>query len=120
MNSTKGGILLIGIADNGEIKGVEKDYALANKSKNNWDGYHLFLSDLLRNNLDLANPFRFYKVRRYNIEGRDICCINVQPSDEVVYTKNRLFVRDGNRGIELHGRDIVDFATKRAINKVQH
>jgi len=51
LNSTKGGVLLIGVNDDGIVIGLADDYKAANKKKPNQDGYQLFLRNSLIGNL---------------------------------------------------------------------
>ncbi len=51
LNSKNGGIVLIGVEDDGTVVGLNEDYKAANPQKQNRDGYQLFLLDTLKNNL---------------------------------------------------------------------
>lgn len=112
MNSA-GGVLMIGVADDGGIVGIEEDYKVANRQKPGWDSYQLFLQNLLSTSFSVPDSRRFYTIRRYAIEGKDICYIVVAEAEEVVYVKKHLFVRYGNQTPELFGPDVVSFAERR-------
>src|SRR6266487_5581073 len=47
LNSREGGVVLIGVEDDGNSVGLEGDYKIANQQKQNRDGYRLFLLDHL-------------------------------------------------------------------------
>lgn len=113
MNSEDGGTLLIGIADDGEIIGLNDDYLLADPSKRNFDGYSLFLDNLLSSNLSIENSFRYYKIARHTLLGRDICRVDVEPTSKPVYVEKRLYVRVGNKCPELRGPDMLDYVVRR-------
>jgi hypothetical protein len=113
MNSKIGGTLLIGVADSGEIKGINHEYPVANKSKSNWDGYSLFICDLLNSSLAIDTPFQFYVLSQYTIDGKDICCIRVQPSTSPVYVNKKLYVRAGNQSLDLQGPDLLAYVKDR-------
>jgi hypothetical protein len=113
MNSEEGGTLLIGVADSGEIVGINDDYSVANPQKRNWDGYNLWLEDVLTSKLEIENPFHFYGFTRYSALGKDICSIYVQPTSRPVYVNKRLYLRTGNKTRELRGPDLVDYVAKR-------
>jgi predicted HTH transcriptional regulator len=108
-----GGTLLIGVADDGTIKGVEVEYAIVNKSKANWDGYQLFLESLLKDKLSIANAFQYYQITPHTIEGKTVCQIRVQAATEPVYVDNRLYVRSGNQTLELQGPELVAYVNRR-------
>ena len=109
MNSSTGGTLLIGIADDGTITGVEGEYAIANSRKANWDGYELFLADLLNTSLSIANPFLHYALTRHTIQGHEVARIQVQPAPEPAYVKKKLYVRAHSQSIELQGPDLLAY-----------
>lgn len=113
MNSKIGGNLLVGVADSGEIKGINHEYHVANKSKNNWDGYSLFICDLLNSSLVIDTPFQFYTLRQYTVDGKDVCCIRVQASTSPVYVNKKLYVRAGNQSLELQGPDLLAYVKDR-------
>ena len=108
MNS-KGGILLIGVTDDCHVEGVDHEFAAANPSKKNWDGYQLAIADIIQNRLSISNPFRFYQVSQHQVYGKTICRIEVQKALEPVYMEKKLLVRDGNRTRELHGPDLINY-----------
>lgn len=110
MNAS-GGTVLIGVDDKGAIQGVEVEYEMANKSKANWDGYQLFLEDLLKNKLSIANAFQFYQITPHRVEGKTICRIQVQPGNVPAYVDNKLYVRTGNQTSELQGPDLVVYVS---------
>lgn len=113
MNSKIGGTLLIGVTDSGEIKGINHEYGVANKSKSTWDGYSLFMYDLLNSSLAIETPFQFYTLSQYSIDGKDVCCIRVQPATSPVYVNKKLYVRSGNQSLDLQGPDLLAYVKDR-------
>lgn len=113
MNSQTGGTLLIGVADDGEIKGINHEFAIANKSKVNWDGYSLFITDLLNTTLGIVTPFQFYTVSRYSVDGKDVCCVSVKPATLPVYINKKLYARAGSQSLELQGPDLLSYVKER-------
>jgi len=45
LNSHWGGALFIGVNDNGDVEGVNREYPLVNNKKPGWDKYCMFISD---------------------------------------------------------------------------
>ncbi|MDD3969949.1 MAG: DUF262 domain-containing protein [Candidatus Pacebacteria bacterium] len=84
MNSV-GGKLLIGINDDGEILGIEKDYeTLKNKNK---DGFLLQLTQVI--NTYLGKEFNQYaNIKIVKIAEKDICVVSVTSSAMPVFLKN--------------------------------
>lgn len=113
MNSYSGGTLLIGVYDDGSIKGINREYRRIDKGKPNWDGYLLHLRNTLRARLGIENPFRFYKITQHKIDNRDVCQIVVKPADAPVYIDKRLYVRSGNQSLEMQGPDLVAYVQNR-------
>lgn len=116
MNSTTGGTLLIGVADNETITGINSEYARIDKGKANWDGYHLYIRNMLRARLSIENPFEFYSISKQTIDGRDICRITALPAEAPVYVEKHLYVRSGNQTLDMQGPDLVAYVRKRWPN----
>ena len=113
MNSTGGGTLLIGVRDDGSIRGVEEEYALADRGKANWDGFQLFLSNRLRTRIVSANTILHYSISKRRAQGHDVCMVRVTPSESPAYIDKRLYVRAANQTVELLGPDLVNFVSRR-------
>lgn len=113
MNSHTGGSLLIGVADDGTVTGINAEYGRIDKGKANWDGYHLHVRNMLRARLSIENPFRFYAITRHVLDGRDVCRITVKPAPAPVYIDKHLYVRSGNQTLEMRGPDLVEFVRTR-------
>ena len=100
--NTNGGTLLIGVKDNGEVIGIEREYKVADRGKPNWDGYTLFLTyklDLLGTPL-AGGSFTFFQ---YHITGKFVCAIETTPSDKPIFVNDEFFIRSGTRAIPLKG-----------------
>ncbi len=102
-----GGTLLIGVADDGTIRGLERDYTCLGGNR---DRMQLHLTNLVTNHFGQA-----YRAARIRIgfpehEGTEVCRIDIDrsPSPVFVTTKDtrdtpaeRFFVRSGNSTQEL-------------------
>lgn len=117
MNSFNGGVLLIGIRDDGTVRGIDSDYPLIDKGKSNWDGFSLFLNNTLRMRLSSENVFLFYTIERHHAQGRDICMVRIKPAPAPVYLDKHLFVRSNAQTIEMRGPDLVNYVATRWFNK---
>ena len=113
MNSINGGMLLLGVTDDGAVRGVNREYVAIDRGKGNWDGYVLHLRNVLRSRLDVEAPFRFYQIQRHVVRKRDVCAISVDPANAPVYVDKRLYVRAGNQTIEMLGPDLVAYVHER-------
>lgn len=100
--NTAGGTLLIGVEDNGDIIGIEQEYASANPMKKNWDGYYLKLADVLKDGLSLPNAHQYYQVTAHPIAGKVICKIEVKPTPEPVFVDKVIYIRANSRHLPVH------------------
>jgi len=112
--NNRGGNLLIGVADDGSVLGLENDYqTLRHKNR---DGFERLVVDIVRKNLggDLCPLVHFSFA---TIDGKDICMLIVEPSPRAVYIedggKPTFFLRSGNSTRQLDVRETVEFAQNR-------
>jgi hypothetical protein len=117
--NTHGGTLLIGVADNGEIVGLQPDYQTLQKQ--NADGFELWLiNDLLLK--EMGKQFAaFLSVSFHAIEQHEICKITAQPAPNPVYIKIRnkagqpeegFYIRTGNSTNKLDTPSAIASYTK--------
>jgi len=101
MNTT-GGVVLIGVDDEGEVLGLDKDFKTQRKP--NVDGFE--------NNFNMAfNRMIGAEFRRYldvvfeSIEDKVVCALHVRPSSEPVFlthnNKESFYIKTGNSTIDL-------------------
>lgn len=84
--NSNGGKLFIGVADNGTILGLNKDYKTFNPKnmKQDKDGFMLHLDNLIRNYLgDIYHTYITVLIEK--VKGMEICIIDVKPSDQPVF-----------------------------------
>ncbi|MEI6222869.1 MAG: DUF262 domain-containing protein [bacterium] len=83
--NTEGGRLFIGIDDEGNILGLENDYSTLG-NKGNWDGFQLKLIEII-NNLLGKEFHQNLSVQLVQIEGKDVCVIEVSANHTPVYVR---------------------------------
>ena len=112
MNS-EGGSLLIGIADDGVITGLDSDYATL--SKGNRDGYELFLRQLIQNKISGPSSV-LCRISFHEVDGKDICRVDVGASSKPVFSCplnskefTDFWVRQGNKTEQLYGADLLNY-----------
>ncbi|WYL98536.1 MAG: RNA-binding domain-containing protein [Gloeotrichia echinulata CP02] len=83
--NSEGGTLIIGVEDNGNIFGLEKDLSLFSKGKDE------FKQTIMNYVCDYIGPSfaSLIKTRFETIEGKDVCAIYVQKSSKPVFVKNK-------------------------------
>ncbi|MFI3188411.1 AAA family ATPase [Crenothrix sp. D3] len=114
LNSHVGGTLLIGIADNGEIIGLEKDYSTLKKP--NQDGFEQSLMTAISANLG-ADLCHFVHVLFHVIDDKEVCRLIVSPSTRPVFLEQsntpKFFVRTGGATRDLNIQEALDFIAGR-------
>ncbi|PJA36676.1 MAG: hypothetical protein CO183_02540 [Candidatus Zambryskibacteria bacterium CG_4_9_14_3_um_filter_42_9] len=96
--NAKGGILLIGVSDTGEVVGLEDDFKTL--PKKNKDGFENHLNMLVKSMIGL--PFtKYVSVKFGKVNDLDVCLITVGESHKPAYLHNDdqkedFFVRVGN------------------------
>ncbi|HLR93865.1 MAG TPA: ATP-binding protein, partial [Jiangellaceae bacterium] len=79
-NSTDGGTLLIGVADDGSVHGLDTDYASLHKDgKDNRDVFELHLGQLMVQALGSAAAATLV-IQLHTVDGHDVCRVHVPPS----------------------------------------
>lgn len=108
--NSEGGVLLIGVQDNGNIFGLQKDLDCFIKNPS-LDQFERKIFDLIKTNI--GQRFATYiKCRFENIEGRDVCGVYVRKADRKAFLKSEqaveLYIRTGNASQKLTVPDIYD------------
>ena len=93
-----GGLLMIGVSDEKDIKGLEKDYNTLGRKKDK-DEFSLHLTQLITNHI--GNKFsNYWKIEFLTIDDKEICTVEIQPSTTPVFTKKaneeEFYVRKGS------------------------
>lgn len=108
--NSNGGVLLIGVEDNGNIFGLEKDLSLL--SKKNLDQFEQTIVNLICDRIG-ASFSQLVKIRFENIEGKDICAVDVRKSAKRAFMKGKekleFYIRAGNTSKSLEVPDIYDY-----------
>ena len=97
MLNGKGGILLIGVADDGTVLGIEKD--LQTLRKPNTDGFQLALTDIVKAYVGLEY-MAYIRTSFELIDGKHICVVSIEKSPKPVFLAtgdvHKFWVRMGN------------------------
>ena len=110
MLNYQGGTLLAGVADDGAIIGIEKDFVGLRKPDS--DGFRLILTEIVRNYLGLEH-MEFIHVRFETISGKEICVIAIEFSDKPVFLSmsgtSEFWVRVGNSTRQLDVKEATKY-----------
>lgn len=104
--NTDGGTLLIGVSDNGEINGIEKDKFPSN------DKFNLHFTNLIKEFIGNENmPYLHFEL--VLLEGKHIMKISCMKSNKPVFLKfnkiEEFYVRVGASTVQLQGSKLVDY-----------
>jgi len=108
-----GGNLLIGVADNGTIEGLERDFATLKRKDR--DGFEQLLMGIVRNKLG-GDVCSLLHVVFHKIEGKDVCRVLIEPSHRPVHAHHdgraHYFLRTGNATVELDTEEALEHVTQ--------
>ena len=115
MLNDQGGTLLIGVADDGTPVGLNDDYAQVKPT--NADGYINWLDTLFENSIGHAGASRL-RIRIDQMNGHDICRIDVPSSSRPIWVKNRsgddiLYQRRNNSTRQVPPTEVEAFVAER-------
>ena len=123
-SNAEGGTLLIGVADDGEILGLEVDYGTFGDASR--DKFELHLTNLLNEAFDKAYVKSNISVSFPQVGEKEICQVEVQPSSnpKFVWVQNKngqkqqkFYVRSGNSSQEFSQEETHKYCLERFSNK---
>jgi ABC-type amino acid transport substrate-binding protein len=113
--NSEGGSLFIGVADDGELLGIETDYRSFQK-KPNRDGFLLKLSGLISQNIG-KEYHKFVNVEIRAFEGKDICRIKMDAADKPAFAKKKgneeFYIRTSAASVPLSLSESHQYITSR-------
>jgi hypothetical protein len=110
----QGGTLLIGVADDGSIVGLESDYSTLKKQDR--DGFEQVLMTAVASKLG-ADACQCVQAVFHSVESKDVCRVIVTAAHRPVYVRDgdapRLYVRTGVSTRELNVQDAINYTEVR-------
>jgi hypothetical protein len=121
--NSKGGTLLIGVSDKGNIVGLNYDYK-SFRDKKNRDGFELWFYDLIFRKIS-KDLKRYIDVYFYSKYGTDICIVKVKSASNPVFVKKipkenvneTFYIRTGNSTNELNIHEIANYCIDWKVRK---
>lgn len=108
--NAQGGSLLIGVADDGNILGLEADFNSLNRKDS--DGYTQLLMSTIADKLGTP-ACRLVRILFHKHENKEVCRIIVLPAAAPVYTKednrSRFYIRTGSGTREMDIQEAITF-----------
>ncbi|MGH9226492.1 MAG: protease Lon-related BREX system protein BrxL [Acidimicrobiales bacterium] len=120
MNGRRGGTLLIGVLDNGDLRGRERLRGLSEDIRlcgnRGLDGFENTLTTTLERSLGKVATSAV-DVSFESRDGRDLCRVDIPPGDQPVYVEWRgnqlFFVRMGNSTRQFGIADAIEYIRRR-------
>jgi DNA-binding response OmpR family regulator len=110
--NTEGGLLLIGVEDDGNVLGLEPD------KFPNPDKYLLHVNNLIRERIGMEVT-QFIKFGLKQLDGKEILCIQCSPSPEPAFLKNKededFYIRVGPGSRKLTSRETLKYIDNRKM-----
>lgn len=105
----RGGSLLVGVTDSGEIVGLDDDYQTLKRKDR--DGFERCIVELVENKLG-GDLCALIHIVFHRVNGKEVCRIVVEPSHRPVYCGegkvSRYYLRTGNSTRELDAREALE------------
>jgi len=109
--NTRGGTIIIGIADDGSVLGLKRDYDSLPKS--NRDGFELHLQQTISKKIGVDRFKLNVSVTPHEVNGNDIWSVHVEPSPRPVYieegNQSILYIRVGPSSRALNTREAIAY-----------
>lgn len=101
LNSESGGELFIGVLDDGTLQDLKEDFKAVNSKKCNFDGYVLYLNDIILSELGKVISNK-YKIDRFEINECEICRIRIESSTIPVFYRGEFIMRSNGQSIKFN------------------
>ncbi len=117
-----GGTLLIGVADSGDVTGLDNDYKSLNGGDR--DKFELHLKTVIINTFGEAFAATKLKITFHKIDEKEICRVDILPANKQIYIKlsdkggaaqDRFYVRNGNSSREMTGDQAITYIKERFV-----
>ncbi len=114
--NSQGGTLLIGVDDEGQVLGLEKDYLSLDSVDR--DKFELHLRNLLNQQFGVGFVTLKLRIQFHEVEGNEVCQIEVNPAKESVILKTKdkngqtiekFYTRSGNFSQEIPLSEISEY-----------
>lgn len=108
--NTDGGTLIVGVSDNREIIGLEKDAFVSD------DKLKLHFNNMVKNSIG-SQFMHFVQYEVFEIEGKKVFKVECTPSNKRVFLKDNgqeeFYIRNGPSTIKLNGNSLIDYISNR-------
>lgn len=114
--NTKGGTLFIGIDNDGNVVGIEKDIYTFSKNKQDWDCFYQTLINAIENYIG-GHLSVYLNINNLFLNGKMVAMIEVEKSPYPVYFRDKqeekFYIRLGNTTREIRGENLQKYIDSR-------
>ena len=120
-NNTDGGSLFIGVDDDGNILGLDRDYDTLRKQDK--DGFDLYLRDKITSKYGIEFATKNIKLIFHEIDEMEVCEVEVLKGEKPLYLEvkdkngqkdEKFYVRRGNASVEIERKsEISEYVSNR-------
>lgn len=112
LNSKYGGSILLGVRDNKEIRGLQKDMEVVDRYNASLDKLELAITSKIKNSFN-ASTVDLVSQKYFVVEDKTICEIVVIPSENPVFLDKKFYVRNGTQADTFQVEEFYDLMKKR-------
>jgi predicted HTH transcriptional regulator len=106
MNSN-GGTLLIGVSDNKEILGIQKDIETLKKKDD--DGFQQLIISLFNSHIGATNSENL-SISFEEVQGKKVAVVKIKPSNKGVFLdSDEFYIRSGNTSKKLNNKETQEY-----------
>ena len=119
-NNKEGGTLIMGVSDDGTVKGLDNDFNTLAKA--NKDGFELHLRELIKSNFGEAFAAENIKISFPEADEISICRVDIKTGSKPLFLKvtdkngkkeKKFYVRSGNSSPEMPIDEAFDYISNR-------
>jgi len=112
--NSAGGTLLIGVEDNGNVVGIEDDFALLKKPEQEFDAWELQLRSYVEEHfIDGQAVNSYVSIQKVTFSNRLVARIQIGSRSQITFFRKEgqvcLYIRSGNRSIPIPFENIEQF-----------
>ena len=122
--NAEGGTLIIGVDDDGQILGLERDYESLGDADR--DKFELHLRNILKHNFGTALVTTKIQILFHAVDDKELCQVEISPFSAPVLVKfadkngqiqERFYVRSGNSSLELSKTEMLAYLQERGSSE---
>lgn len=112
LNSSYGGSIILGVRDNGEIRGLKNDMTVIDEKSTHSDKLELAITSKIKETFN-GSSIDLISISFIEIEKKYVCEIKISPSSKPVFINKEFYIRNGTQADTLKPEELFDLMKKR-------